>query len=361
MLPVDAKLERYRELTEAPGVPGYEYRVRAIMERNLTPLGELLADNLGSVVAHRVGAAGGPRILVLGHLDEVGFMVTYVGEKGFIKFTPLGGWWDQVLLAQRVEILTSRGALPGVVGSKPVHILSAEERTKIVKMKDMFIDIGCTSREEAEQVGVRPGDPVVPICPLTVMPNPRVLMAKAWDNRAGCAAVIELLEHLRESGHPNEVFAGASVQEETGLRGALTIANKVRPDVSIALDVGVAGDTPGIREDEALSRLGKGPTVVIYDATMIPNLRLRDLVVDTARAEGIPIQFDYMPGGGTDAGRVHIQDEGIPSIVIGFPTRYIHSHASLIHRDDLEQGARLAAAVIQRLDAATVATLKQPY
>lgn len=354
---MDDLLTLYRELTEAPGAPGYEGPVREIMRRYLSPLGPIVTDRLGSIVARKEGRPDGPRILVAGHMDEVAFMVTSITDKGFLRFQTLGGWWEQVLLAQRVLVKTHKGDLVGVVGSKPPHVLTQEERKKPVERKDMFIDIGAGSREEAENFGVRPGDPIIPICPFTVMPNPKLLMAKAWDNRAGCAVAVQVLEHLRGVSHPNVVFAGATVQEEVGLRGATTLARTVRPDIAIALDVSIAGDVPGMREGEVQAKLGAGPVILLYDATLVPNLRLRDLVVETARAEGIPFQFDSMAGGGTDAGRFHLAEEGVPSIVIGFATRYIHSHAGIIHRDDMENAARLVARVIQRLDASTVAEI----
>lgn len=355
---MDERLQLYKELTEAPGVPGYEGPVREIMQRYLAPHGEIITDNLGSIVAKKVGRAGGPKILLAGHMDEVGFMVTMITEKGFIKFQPLGGWWEQVMLAQRVTIRTHKGEITGVIGSKPPHILPPEERNKVVKKTEMFIDIGASSREEAESFGVRPGDPVIPICPFQVMPNPKILMAKAWDNRAGCAVAVEVLQELQGKDHPNEVYAGATVQEEVGLRGAQTLVNTIKPDIAFALDVGIAGDVPGVREEEAQGKMGKGPAVLLYDATMVPNLRLRDLVVETAREENIPIQFDAIAGGGTDAGRFHTHQSGVPSLVIGFPTRYIHSHAGLIHRDDIENAARLLARVIQKLDADMVQKIK---
>lgn len=358
---MDELLQMYKELTEAPGVPGYEAPVREIMRRYLSPFGDVLTDNLGSIVARKSGRGGGPRILLAGHMDEVGFMVTQITEKGFIRFQALGGWWEQVMLAQRVTIRTRKGEIPGVIGSKPPHILPQEERNRVVQKRDMFIDIGAASREEAESFGVRPGDPIMPVCPFTVMPNPKVLMAKAWDNRAGCAVAIQVLQHLQGVEHPNEVIAGATVQEEVGLRGAATLVNTVKPDISFALDVGIAGDVPGMREDEQHGKLGGGPLILLYDASMVPSLKLRDLVIDTAERHGIPIQFDALAGGGTDAGRFHTHAEGVPSLVIGFATRYIHSHAALIHRDDMENAARLLARVIERLDGPTVQAIKAGY
>jgi endoglucanase len=245
----------------------------------------------------------------------------------------------------------------GVIGSKPPHLLDEEERKKPVDAKDMYIDVGAGSREEAERFGIRPGDPIVPDSPFTALQNPKLLVAKAWDNRFGCAAVVEILRALQGEEHPNTVYGVASVQEEVGLRGAQTSSYLVQPDVGIALDTGIAGDTPGVKPDEAQAKLGKGPVILLYDATMIPHVRLRDLVVETAEAEGIPYQFDRVSRGGTDAGRIHTFGVGVPSIVIGAPVRYIHSHNAVLHRDDFDNTVRLVTAVLRRLDAVTLERL----
>lgn len=355
----DETLQLFKELTEAPGAPGFEGPVREILARRMAPLADrVYTDNLGSLVAEKRGTTASPRVMIAGHMDEVGFLVTRITDEGFLKFQPLGGWWSQVLLAQRVQVITRNGPIEGVIGSVPPHILPEEKRKKPVEIKDMFIDVGATSREEAESFGIRPGDPVVPICPFTVMKNEKLLMAKAWDNRIGCAVAALVLQELKDKEHPNTVYAVGTVQEEVGLRGAQTSANLIEPDVAFAVDVGIAGDTPGVSKDEALAKLGGGPQVLIVDATLIPHTGLRDLVIDTAKELGIPIQFDAMPGGGTDAGRFHLQGQGVPSIAISIPTRYIHSHAAILHRDDVERTVRLLVALIQRLDAKTVAKLK---
>lgn len=356
----DQTLQMYKDLTSVSGIPGYEEPVRKVMRKYLEPLSdEVITDNLGSIAGVKVGKEGGPRIMVAGHLDEVGWMTTLITEKGFLKIQPVGGWWSQVMLAQRVRILTHKGELIGVIGSKPPHILPAEERNKVVQIKDMFVDIGASSREEAISFGVRPGDPIVPLCDFHVMPNPKILLNKAWDNRAGCAVSILALQELQKTPHPNMVYAVGSVQEEVGLRGAITMSNLIQPDIGIALDVGIAGDVPGVKEEEAQGKMGKGPVVLLYDASMVPHQKLRNLVVETAEAEGIPLQFDAIAGGGTDAGRIHVWGRGVPSVVIGFATRYIHSHASMIHRDDMENAAKLVAALCRRLDDETVAKLKE--
>lgn len=355
---MDELLTMMKDLTDAPGVPGQEEPVRRVMRRYLEPLSEVLTDNLGSIVGRRVGQPNGPRIALAGHMDEIGFMVTRITPEGYLKFQTLGGWWEQVMQAQRVEVYTRNGPLIGVIGSKPPHILTPEERQKLTQKKDMFIDVGASSREEAESYGIRPGDPVVPVCPFTVMRNPELIMAKAWDNRFGCALAIEVLRRLKGQPHPNQVYAIGNVQEEVGLRGATTTTNLVQPDIGFALDTGIAGDMPGVSEDDAAGRLGEGPVIMIYDSSMIPHTSLRNLVIDTAEREGIPLQFDKMPGGGTDAGKIHVFGAGVPSLVVGVPVRYIHTHASILHRRDFEQAARLLVAVIKQLDAERVQQLK---
>lgn len=355
----EAENELYKQLTEAAGVSGFEDDIRKVMEQHLQPLAELSNDHLGSLVARKAGSAEEPRIMVAAHMDEIGFIVTQITDEGFLRFQTVGGWWEQVMLAQRVRVKTRNGDVLGVTGSKPPHILPSEERKKPVDKKNMFIDIGAMSADEAREMGVRPGDPVVPETPFTVLSNTDMLLAKAWDNRAGCAALIQLFQSLQKTDHPNTVYGVGTVQEEVGLRGAQTSAAAVAPDIAFAVDVGIPGDTPGVSKTEALTSLGKGPSIVLIDASMIGHRALRDFVVDTAEAENIPYQFDAMPGGGTDAGKLHLWDRGVPSLVIGIPTRYIHSHAAILHRDDLNNTVRLLQAVIQRLDAETVDKIRR--
>ena len=355
---MDDTLRLLKDLTDAPGVSGHEEPVRRVMRRYLEPLGEVTTDNLGSIIGRKSGRPGGPKIMLAGHLDEIGFMVTRITDDGYLKFQTLGGWWEQVMLAQRVEVLARGGVVPGVIGSKPPHILSAEARKKVFEKKEMFVDVGAGSRAEAEEFGIRPGDPIVPVCPFTVMRNEKLLMAKALDNRFGCAAAIEVLRRLQGQPHPNEVYAVGNVQEEVGLRGASTTTYAIAPDIGFALDVGIAGDTPGIGPDEAQGRLGDGPVILLYDSSMIAHVGLRDLVLDTARAENIPVQFDLIPAGGSDAGKIHIFGAGVPTLVVGVPVRYIHTHASIMHRGDFENAVKLIVAVVQRLDEETVRQLK---
>ncbi|WP_160722112.1 M42 family metallopeptidase [Bacillus sp. USDA818B3_A] len=355
MANLDETLTMLKDLTDAKGIPGNEREVREVMKQYIAPYAdEITTDGLGSLIAKKVGKEGGPKIMVAGHLDEVGFMITAIDDKGFLRFQTVGGWWGQVMLAQRVTIVTRKGEVTGIIGSKPPHVLSAEARKKPVEIKDMFIDIGASSREEASEWGVRPGDMVVPYFEFTVMNNEKMLLAKAWDNRIGCAIAIDVLRQLKDVDHPNVVYGVGNVQEEVGLRGAKTATYKIEPDIGFAVDVGIAGDTPGISEKEAMSKMGKGPQVVVYDASMVAHKGLRDFVTDTADELNIPYQFESIPGGGTDAGSIHLTHNGVPALAITIATRYIHSHAAMLHRDDYENAVKLIVEVIKRLDRETV-------
>src|SRR5699024_3707714 len=191
------------------------------------------------------------------------------------------GGWRHGKLAQRVTLRPSSGDVTGVIRSKRPHLLSAEPRQKPVENEDMFIDIDAAARGQEDAHGARPGDSIVPYCEFTPMKNEKMLLAKAWDNRIGCAIAIEVLKQLKDENHPNTVYGVGTVQEEVGLRGAKTAANTIQPDIGFAVDVGIAGDTPGIKEREADSKLGHGPQIILYDASMVPHKGLRDLVLDT--------------------------------------------------------------------------------
>ncbi|HEY6196184.1 MAG TPA: M42 family metallopeptidase [Candidatus Eisenbacteria bacterium] len=352
---MDPTLAFLKELVEAHGVPGYEEDVVAVMRKRLEGVGTFSKDRLGSFICEKVGDANGPKVMLAGHLDEVGFLVRSVTKEGFVKFLPLGGWWGHVVLGQRLIIKTRAGDVLGVVGSKPPHELREEDRKKVLEIKDMYIDVGGTSDWDVKKkLEIRPGDPIVPDSSFAVLANPDLLLAKAWDNRIGCALAAETARRLVGEKHPNVLYAVATVQEEVGLRGAKTSSSKIRPDVGLALDVGLAHDTPGTEGDE---KLGGGPLVVIYDSSSIPNRRLRDLVIDTAATLGLPLQFEAVERGGTDAGRIHLSGEGVPSLSMGVAARYIHSHVSIIDRRDYEATVRLLVALVQRLDRKTVESL----
>jgi len=346
------------ELVNASGVSGFEGDVRQLIRRHLESITDIEVDNLGSIIAQKKGTSDQPRIMIAGHMDEVGLMVSFITKEGFIKFQPLGGWWDQVMLAHRVTVKGTKGDVPGIIGSKPPHVLSPEERKRVVEMKDMFIDIGASSDADVKDMGIKPGDPIVPESPFTRMKKDNMLMGKALDNRVGCAVFMEVVKRLTDIDHPNSVFGVGTVQEEVGLRGAKSSAALINPDVAIAAEVSIAGDTPGVGENEAQAKLGKGPSIVVLDGSLIPNTKLRDLAVTTAEENNIPHQFQAGVRGGTDAGRIHLHGTGVPSLVIGVPTRYIHSHVSIMDHNDFENAVNLIVEVVKKLDMNAVKNLR---
>jgi len=351
------RLEVLKRLCEAFGPPGFEEEVVSIVKEEYSGFADRYSrDGLGSIVLERAGDPEGPRVLLAGHADEIGFIVTGIDEKGYLHFRPLGGWAPVTLPGHRVLVRTKKGPLIGVVTMKPPHLLPPEERKKAPEIKDLYIDVGASSREEAREAGVRIGDPVAPVSEFREMLGGRRIVGKAFDDRLG---VFLSMETLREVGGatPNRLFAAATVQEEVGLRGAETVADLVNPDVCIVLEVDIAGDVPGVTEREAPAKMGKGVSIVTWDRTMIPNQALKEFVVETAEEENIPYQLSAVSGG-TDAHRIHLHYTGVPSIVLGVPTRHIHSHNSIASVSDVEAALRLVCAVVKKLDGRTVESFR---
>ncbi|GLI83221.1 putative aminopeptidase YtoP [Rossellomorea marisflavi] len=349
-------LELFKTLTELPGAPGNEHAVRAFMKEQLSAYSdELVQDRLGGVFGVRKGDSDAPVVMVAGHMDEVGFMVTSITENGMLRFQTLGGWWSQVLLAQRVQIITDNGPITGVIGSIPPHLLGEAQRSKPMDIKNMLIDIGADDKEDALRIGIKPGQQIVPICPFTPMANEKKILAKAWDNRYGCGLSIELLKELHGEQLPNTLYSGATVQEEVGLRGAQTAANMINPDLFFALDASPANDMSGDKNE--FGQLGKGALLRILDRSMVTHRGMREFVLDTAETNSIPYQY-FVSQGGTDAGRVHMSNEGVPSAVVGICSRYIHTHASMIHIDDYAAAKELIVKLVKQCDRSTVETIR---
>ncbi len=351
-------IEFLKNLTESFGPSGFEREPSRIIKEYMKPYSdEVVTDKLGSMVFVAKGQSEKPRILLAGHIDEVGFVVSGIDENfGFLSFNPIGGWWDQVLLSQKVIVRTAKGDVQGVIASKPPHLLTDEERMKVFTLDKMLIDIGATSKKEAEDTGVKVGDPVVPLSPFGLVRDGKVAMGKAFDDRLGAFVIMEAIRRIKEKGtpHPNSVYGAATVQEEIGLRGAQTVAHLVDPDVGIVLEVDIAGDIPGIKPSEAPTKMGKGPGLLTYDRSMIPNQPLKELVWQTATEAKIPLQLSQVAKGGTDAGRIHLDRVGCPSIVISVPTRHIHSHVGFFNLEDAENAVKLIVELLKRLDKKTV-------
>lgn len=339
-----------QKLSEVAGVPGNEKKVSQLIVSELKGHADSISyDNLGSVIAKKGNK--GPRVMVAGHMDEVGFLVTQITKEGFVKFQTLGGWFSQVMLAQVWEIHTKKGVVIGVTGVKPPHIIPQDKRNVAIDIQTMYLDLGVTSKEEAEKLGVEPGNMVVPHSKFQVLGNDKFLLGKAWDNRIGSAVVIEVLKRL-ENHEINQLFATFTVQEEVGLRGAKTSSHVVNPEIAIAVDTGLANDVPGGESQE--QSLGKGPQIFLYDAGLVPHQGLRQFVIQVAKEENIPYQEPFLTGGRTDAGHMHLAHQGAASLSIGVPTRYMHSHTSIIHYEDFENTVKLMVAVLKRLNQETV-------
>lgn len=348
--------DMFKTLTELPGAPGNEHAVRAFMKKEIEPYADsIIQDHLGSVFGVKNGDEKGPRIMVAGHMDEVGFMVTAITENGMIRFQPLGGWWSQTMLAQRVHIWTEKGPVDGVISSTPPHLLTDAQRSKPMDIKNMMIDIGADDQADAKAIGIKPGQSILPASSFTPLANPKKIMAKAWDNRYGCGLAIELLKELNGKQLPNMLYSGATVQEEVGLRGAQTAAHLINPDLFFALDASPANDASGDKNE--FGQLGKGVLLRIFDRSMVTHGGIRDYVLDTAESNHIPYQYFVSPGG-TDAGRIHTTGNGVPSAVIGICSRYIHTHASIIHTDDYDAAKELLVKLVQQMDQATADSIK---
>ncbi len=336
-----------RDLSEAPGVSGYEEPAAQVFMKYLKPhVDELQRDNLGSVIGVKKGSANSPRVMIDAHLDEIGFMVKRIDENGFVKFFPLGWNFSQQLLDHRVIIHTRKGNVLGVINTGPDI-----QEDKIIPREEMWIDIGVASKAEAEALGIQPGDPVTHESKFAVMANRKFLLGKAWDDRIGLAVIIGVMQNLAKEKHPNVVFATGAVQEENTLAGAQTVVAAVKPDIAITLDIDVTSDLPAnTSEDYAQPVLGKGVVIILHTYEMLPHVKLRQWVQSIADELKIPYQFMLEEGGGTDAGPIHKWNTGVPTLDLVISQRYYHSANGIIHRDDYESAVRLITEVVKRLD-----------
>jgi putative aminopeptidase FrvX len=339
--------ETLEKLSNACGVTGSESQVRELMIKLMKPyVDEIVVDRLENVIALKKGKAGAPKIMIAAHMDEVGLMVKTITKEGFLQFSKVGGIDDRILPAQKVVVNTKKGSYPGIIGSKPPHIQKEEDRKKMITYDEMFIDIGAESRENAIKMGVSIGDPISFDVKYIAL-NKDVVMGKAFDNRAGCLIMVEALKLLSKTDCT--ICAVGTVQEEVGLRGAGVAAFGLDPDFAIVLDVTVAGDVPGVRENDTSVKMGKGPVLTISDSGLITQPKILRWLLDTAEEEKIPIQIESGLPGSTDAARISITRQGIPSGNISVATRYIHSPAAVLSLKDIENSAKLAAAAIQKI------------
>lgn len=345
-------LERMKALTELHGAPGFEDKVRNYMKAELSVnANEIIQDGLGGIFAVKKSKKkNAPKVLVAAHMDEVGFMVTELADNGFIKFTPLGGWPTDVLLSQRFSVRTTADEeITGVIGSVPVHFRRGDN--KETKIEDMLLDVGADSKEELLEMGINLGDSIVPKVDFQVLKNEKKLLAKAWDNRYGCLIAIEALESLKDTELDCDLYIGANVQEEVGLRGAKASANMINPDIAFVVDCSPANDMMGKKDD--LGKIGEGTLLRLFDRTMILAPKMREFLLDTAQESDVKYQYYHSPGG-TDAGSIHVSKNGVPSAVVGICSRYIHTANSIINYEDYFHAHNLLTSLIKNVNNETL-------
>jgi putative aminopeptidase FrvX len=353
----DPTIHLLQQLSDAPGPPGAEDAVRAIMVREMKPsaTAPLQYDGMGSVIA-QLGSTG-PRIMIDAHMDELGGMVRRIAPNGQLTMQMLGGWLDQALPDQRWIILGSKGPIHAVTGIRDIHVATPAERTAVIPRDANFLDIGARSPAEAAAMGVEPGDPVVPDSSFLILNGSDNYLGKAWDDRIGCAVLLQTMQRLAKLPHPNQLFFVATTQEEIGLRSARTAANLVKPDLGLAIEGGIANDQGG-HPEETQAHLGAGPGIFLYDSSAIPNRKLVTFVRNTAKQNNIPLQLDLVQGYGDDSAEMQESGSGAPTLNLVVPVRYTHAHNGIVNRQDFDRTVDLMVDLLQHLDAKTVASIR---
>lgn len=354
----DRLIALLKELTEAPGPPGFEDSVRKLMAARMTPLADkVMYDGLGSVIAQQ--GSSGPRIMLDAHMDELGGMVRRIRPDGFVTMQMLGYWLQAALPDQRWVILGSKGPVLATTDIWDAHIAPHDGQGNAQK-QDLVLDTGARSAADVEALGISPGDPVAPVSDFAVLANNRYL-AKAWDDRVGCAVMLEVMRRLAKTAHPNQLFYAATVQEEGSIemRGAQTSARIINPDIGLSIEVGIANDIPGPGPEAGQEVLGGGPAMMLYTFSELQNRKLVAHVKEVAAAQHIPLQMDFVGGFGDDAGAIKLNGTGVPVTTILVPARSTHAHNGIIDRGDFDKTVDLVIALIQSLDANTVAKIKK--
>lgn len=326
------------KLSSLIGVSGYEddvskFILNLIKEEQLAD--KAWIDQLGNVLAIVNGKQNEDRILFDAHIDEIGFMISHIDRDGFLRFAPIGGWDVRILLGQPVIIRSETGKLyNGIIGSKPPHLTTASERKKLVEIKDMYIDIGMFSKEEVEREGIKMGATGTLSCPFLDFPN-NMVRGKAFDDRTGCNVLIHIMRILKEKSVNDTILFNFAVQEEIGGRGAITGAFTLKPTIAIAIENTTAADVPDIKDHVIPAFIGKGPAITIADISVICSPKVNERLIKNAELAKVPYQMKKPLYGGTDAGKIHISREGVPSSVVSVPCRYIHSPTSLLKLEDI--------------------------
>jgi putative aminopeptidase FrvX len=353
----DRTVALLQQLTDTAGPPGFEEPIRKVMVDLMKPLAASVTfDGLGSIIATQ--GSDGPRVMVDAHMDELGGMIRRVTPRGLLTMQMLGGWLDQALVDQRWIILGSKGPVRAVTGIRDVHVVPADERTRVYSRDSLFLDVGATTDAEVAAMGISPGDPVVPDAPFTVLNGTDNYLAKGWDDRVGCGVIVEAMRRLATLPHPNTIVWTITTQEEVGLRGAEAAAAVVKPAIAIAIEGGITGDVFPGRAEETQARLGAGPGIFLFDSSALPNRKLTQLVKQTAAAKKLPLQTDLVQGYGDDSAELQRSNGGVPTVNLVVPIRYTHAHNGIMNRRDFDQMVELLVALLQKLDKATFDSIR---
>jgi putative aminopeptidase FrvX len=331
------------KLVEAPSISGSEQSVRDVIQKELKPyVDEIKTDKVGNLIARK--GKGSPKILLAAHMDEVGLMVKYVDKQGFISFETIGGWDERILPGMKVRIHGSKDPVTGVIGTKPIHLQDKEESKNPFKLKELFIDIGAESDKDVEKAGIQIGDSITRSGEVSKLLGSRATGA-GFDNRVGCAVLIETMKRLK--GFKGTVYACGTVQEEIGLIGVRGTIFGIEPDVVLALDTNIGGDTPEIKPSESNLVLGKGPTIDLKDAISITNPKVKKWILETAKQNKMKVQVNVMSGGATDASIAPMIREGIPSACLAVAVRYVHTPVEVVDVKDIESTIKLAVECVK--------------
>ena len=338
-----------KKLSLTKGISGFETPVKKIFKEELANISDFQFDNLGSISVELSGHSDKPRILLVGHMDEVGFIVRDITKQGLLKFHPIGGWNPLTLLSAPVTVINKdKEELPGIISSIPTHF--RKEAKSKVGIKDMFLDVGATSEEEVKKIfKIDIGAPVIPRSIYHYNKKTRRMISKAFDDRVGVAATIETAKKFQNQSHPNTLICAGSVQEEVGTRGAHTVAELTKPDIAIIVEGAPADDFPGNPNNPQTS-LDNGAHLRLFDPSMLVKKELKDFVLNLAEEKNIKCQPTVRTGGGTDGKTIHLKKLGIPSIVLGVPVRYAHTHNCIMSMNDFDELLKLIEAIIQKLD-----------
>jgi endoglucanase len=340
-------IELLQTLSNAFGVSGFEDEVREHIVSRIEPyVDDYKVDALGNLLATRKGKS--PFTLMLdAHTDEIGFMVSYIEENGYLRFTPLGSWDVRIIPSHAMTILTQTGRkIKGIIGTPPPHITKPEERERPFRLEDLFVDVGASSAHEVQKLGIRIGSPAVISYPFEQL-NETFVTGKALDDRVGCAVLIRTLQLLKKEKLDLTLVASFATAEEVGLRGARTAAYQIEPDVGLALEGTVGADVPGIPTSRQPSRLGQGPAITVADASLVVNPKLVRALTTIAEEEDIPYQYKIPPFGSTDAGAIQQTKQGALAGVLSVPCRYIHSPFSVMRLDDFDHAVHLTVAFVR--------------